>query len=49
MSSRVFGKHIRGFDSEWRDGQVDASRQPEFSVLKEQQKVMFYKYFLWNN
>lgn len=41
--SRVLGKHIRGFDSEWRDGQVDASRQPEFSVLKEQQKDMFYK------
>lgn len=49
MSSRVLGKHIRGFDSECSDGQVDASRQPEFSVLKEQQKVMFYKYFLWNN
>lgn len=43
MSSRVLGKHIRGFDSEWRDGQVDASRRPEFSVLKEQQKDMFYK------
>lgn len=46
MSSRILGKHIRGFDSEWRDGQVDASRQQGFSALKEQQKVMFYKY-LW--
>lgn len=44
--ARVLGKHVRGFDSEWRDGQVEASRQPEFSVLKEQQNVMFYKYFL---